>query len=190
MKRSQRPIMEPSSCTGCLSPPSASPLSPACGSRREAPDRLWINLFDAFCRARASGPRICRRRWCWWRCRSPMRSICCAPGWRAASGSTRSACAGLLRRGQARLRAVNTVLYWFFFVTMTALLVSGGLLYFGLFAGYDVAMLHWYATWALLAFRGLHVLTHVRLGGMAQLLRIFRPTQPRRRHRRSMPSSC
>ena len=51
---------------------------------------------------------------------------------------------GLFGRGQVRLRAFNIVLYWFFFVTMTALLVSGGLLYFGLFAGNDVAMLHWY----------------------------------------------
>ena len=31
-------------------------------------------------------------------------------------------------------------------------LVSGGLLYFGLYSGYDVAMLHWVGTWVILAF--------------------------------------
>jgi hypothetical protein len=84
---------------------------------------------------------------------------------------------GLFGRGQVRVRAVNVVLYWFFFLTMMTLMVSGGLLYFGLLAGHDVAALHWYGTWAVLVFTGLHVLTHLRLGGVAQLLRIFRPTQ-------------
>ena len=84
---------------------------------------------------------------------------------------------GMFGQGQTRLRAVNIVLYWFFFVSMTALLISGGLLYFGLFAGNDVAMLHWYGTWGIFVLVGLHVVTHVRLGGAAQLLRIFRPAQ-------------
>jgi Ethylbenzene dehydrogenase/Prokaryotic cytochrome b561 len=84
---------------------------------------------------------------------------------------------GLFVRGQVRMRAINVVLYWFFFLTMTTLMVSGGLLYFGLLAGHDVAALHWYGTWAIFVFTGLHVLTHLRLGGAAQLLRIFRPTQ-------------
>ena len=57
-----------------------------------------------------------------------------------------------------------------------ALIASGGLLYFGVYAGHDVAMLHWYGTWVMLVFSGLHVLTHYRLGGESQLLRIFRPT--------------
>ena len=84
---------------------------------------------------------------------------------------------GLLGRGQLRLRALNAVLTWALFATIAALLVSGGLLYFGLFAGHDMAMLHWYATWALPALVTLHVLAHAGLGGVAQLLRIFRPSR-------------
>ena len=84
---------------------------------------------------------------------------------------------GLLARGQVRLRAFNTVLTWTLFATIATLLGSGGLLYFGLFAGDDVATLHWYATWVLPVLVALHVVTHAKLGGLAQLLRIFRPAQ-------------
>src|ERR1700726_4736373 len=80
---------------------------------------------------------------------------------------------GLFGRKQARLGAFNIILYWVFFATMLALIASGGLLYFGVYAGHDVAMLHWYGTWVMLAFSGLHVLAHYRLGGASQLLRIF-----------------
>src|SRR5262245_31445057 len=82
---------------------------------------------------------------------------------------------GLFGKGQVRLRALNAVLTWALFSTIAALLVSGGLLYFGLFAGHDVAMVHWYATWAIPALVSLHVLVHARLGGVSQLLRILRP---------------
>jgi hypothetical protein len=84
---------------------------------------------------------------------------------------------GLFGQRQARLGAYNIVLYWVFFVTMLGLIASGGLLYFGLYAGHDVAMLHWYGTWVIAAFAGLHVLAHYRIAGVSQLLRIFRPTQ-------------
>jgi hypothetical protein len=82
---------------------------------------------------------------------------------------------GLFGRRQARLGAWNIVLYWIFFVTMLLLMASGGLLYFGFFAGHDVARLHWYGTWVITAFTGLHVLTHYRIGGASQLFRIIRP---------------
>ena len=82
---------------------------------------------------------------------------------------------GLFRRGQVRLSAMIALTYWIFFVTMSGLLVSGGLLYFGFYSGYDVAMLHWVGTWVILAFVVLHVLTQYKSGGVAQLLRIFRP---------------
>ena len=84
---------------------------------------------------------------------------------------------GLFGRGQARISAFNIMLYWAFFVTMIGLIVSGGLLYFGFYAGHDVAMLHWWGTWAIAAFVGLHVLAHFRIGGVSQLLRIVRPTK-------------
>ena len=83
---------------------------------------------------------------------------------------------GLVGRGQARRGAVNILLYWVFFIAMMALMVSGGSLYFGVFAGYDMATLHWYATWVVVGFAGCHVLTHLRIGGTSQLFRIFRPT--------------
>ncbi|HMM92202.1 ethylbenzene dehydrogenase-related protein [Bradyrhizobium sp.] len=82
---------------------------------------------------------------------------------------------GLFRRGHARLGAVIALMYWIFFIAMSGLLVSGGLLYFGFYSGYDVAMLHWVGTWVILAFVVLHVLTQYRSGGASQLLRIFRP---------------
>ena len=82
---------------------------------------------------------------------------------------------GLFGRGQARLSAVIALMYWVFFISMLGLLVSGGLLYFGFYSGYDVAMLHWVGTWVILAFVVLHVLTQYKSGGVAQLLRIFRP---------------
>jgi hypothetical protein len=84
---------------------------------------------------------------------------------------------GLFGGKQVRLGAYNVILYWVFFVTMLALITSGGLLYFGFYAGHDVAMLHWYGTWVITAFVGVHILAHYRIGGMSQLLRIFRPTQ-------------
>jgi Ethylbenzene dehydrogenase/Prokaryotic cytochrome b561 len=77
------------------------------------------------------------------------------------------------RRG--RLGAVIAIMYWIFFVTMSGLLVSGGLLYFGLYSGYDVAMLHWGGTWVILFFAVLHIATQYKSGGISQLLRIFRP---------------
>jgi hypothetical protein len=82
---------------------------------------------------------------------------------------------GLFRGGQVRLSAMIAVMYWIFFITMSGLLISGGLLYFGFYSGYDVAMLHWVGTWVILAFVVLHVLTQFKSGGVAQLLRIFRP---------------
>jgi len=143
----------------------------------EAPDRLWINLFDSLLPSESV-----------WTAHMQAAVVLVAVSMAYAVYLLRSGLArrvrldqvrlrGLLGRGQARLRAVNIVLYWFFFVSITALLTSGGLLYFGLLAGNDVAMLHWWAMWAIFVFVGLHVATHVKLGGVAQLLRIFRPTQ-------------
>jgi len=84
---------------------------------------------------------------------------------------------GLFGQGQARLGAYNVLLYWVFFVTMIGLIASGGLLYFGFYAGHDVATLHWYGTWVIAVFTGLHILAHYRIAGVSQLLRIIRPTK-------------
>jgi cytochrome b subunit of formate dehydrogenase len=142
----------------------------------EAPGRSWINLFDAVL------PRESV-----WMAHMQAAVALVAVALAYAVYLTRSGLdrrvrldkirlRGLFGRRQARLGAYNIVLYWVFFVTMLALIASGGLLYFGFYAGHDVATLHWYGTWVITAFSGLHILAHYRIGGASQLLRIFRPT--------------
>jgi hypothetical protein len=142
----------------------------------EAPGRNWIHLFDA----------VLPREGVW------MAHIQAAVALLAVSLAytfylMRSGLGRRVRLDNIRLRglfggrptrlgAYNIVLCWVFFVAMLTLMVSGGLMYFGLYAGHDVTMLHWYATWVILAFAGLHILAHYRIGGASQLLRIFRPT--------------
>jgi Ethylbenzene dehydrogenase/Prokaryotic cytochrome b561 len=143
----------------------------------EAPNRTWINLFDAVL------PRGGV-----WMAHMQAAVVLVAVSLAYAVYLIRSGLGrrvrldkirlrGLFGRKRARLGAYNIVLYWIFFVTMLALMVSGGLLYFGLYAGHDVATLHWYGTWVITAFAGIHILTHYRIGGVSQLLRIFRPTR-------------
>lgn len=84
---------------------------------------------------------------------------------------------GLRQSGPARWGAFNVVLYWVFFAMMGALIGSGAWLYLSYSAGTDVLKLHWYATWAIPAFIALHVLSHYAAGGVAQLLRIVRPSR-------------
>src|SRR6202048_4924815 len=142
----------------------------------EAPGRSWINLFDAVL------PRESV-----WVAHMQASVVLVAVSLAYTIYLVRSGLGrriwldkirlrGLFGGRQARLGAFNVVLYWVFFVTMLALIASGGLLYFGFYAGHDVATLHWYGTWIILAFSGLHVLAHYRVGGASQLLRIFRPT--------------
>jgi hypothetical protein len=142
----------------------------------EAPGRSWINLFDAvlprenvwIAHMQASVVLVAvSLAYTIYLVRSGL--------WRRIS-LDRIRLRGLFSGKQARLGAFNVVLYWVFFVTMLALIASGGLLYFGLYAGHDVATLHWYGTWIILAVSGLHILAHYRIGGVSQLLRIFRPT--------------
>ena len=141
----------------------------------EAPDRTWINLFDAM---------LPRERV--WTLHMQAAVVLVAVALAYTVYLMRSGLArrvqldriclrGLFGRGQTRRRASNIVLYWVFFVTMLGLIASGGLLYFGFYAGYDMATLHWYGTWVIAAFAGAHVVMHYRIGGASQLLRIFRP---------------
>jgi hypothetical protein len=143
----------------------------------EAPGRGWINLFDAVLPRQSV-----------WVAHMQAAVVLVAVSlaytvYLAKSGLGRRVqldkirLRGLFGRKQARLGAYNIVLYWIFFVTMLALIASGGLLYFGFYAGHDVATLHWYGTWVITAFAGFHVLAHYRIGGASQLLRIFRPTR-------------
>jgi hypothetical protein len=82
---------------------------------------------------------------------------------------------GVFGPKQARLGAISVLLTWAFFVAVLALIVSGALLYFGIFAGYHATTVHWYATWVVPSFAVLHILIHFRIGGALQLFRIFRP---------------
>ncbi|NOJ48682.1 ethylbenzene dehydrogenase-related protein [Bradyrhizobium archetypum] len=141
----------------------------------ETPDRTWINWFDA----------VLPRDSVWIaHMQAAVVLVAVAIGYvvymlRSGLGRRvqldRVRLRGLFSRGQARLSAVIALLYWIFFVTMSGLLISGGLLYFGFYSGYDVAMLHWVGTWVILAFVILHVLTQYKSGGVSQLMRIFRP---------------
>ncbi len=141
----------------------------------ESPDRTWINLFDAVL------PRDSV-----WMAHMQAAVVLIAVTLAYLVYVTKSGLGrrvrldgirlrGLFGRKQARLGACNIILYWIFFVTMLLLIASGGLLYFGFYAGHDVARLHWCGTWVIAAFAGIHVLTHYRLGGASQLLRIFKP---------------
>ena len=143
----------------------------------EAPERTWINLFD-----------VVLPREHVWMAHMQAAVVLVAVALAYAVYMTRSGLGrrvrldkirlrGLFGRGQARFGAFNILLYWVFFIAMLTLIASGGLLYFGIFAGHDVATLHWYATWVIPAFVVLHVLTHFRIAGVSQLLRIFRPTK-------------
>ena len=141
----------------------------------ETPDRTWINLFDAVL------PRISV-----WTLHIKAAVALTAIALAYAIYLNRSGLArrvkldkarlrALMGRKHARLGAISALLTWGFFAAMLTLVGSGGLLYFGLFAGYGVATAHWLASWAIPAFVGLHILVHARIGGASQLLRIVRP---------------
>jgi cytochrome b subunit of formate dehydrogenase len=141
----------------------------------EAPDRTWINAFDL----------VLPRTGVWtMHMQSAVVLVAVALAYTiylARSGLSRRVLLdrirlrGLIGRKQARLGAISVLLNWIFFLSMLALIITGGLLYFSVYAGHDTAMVHWCATWVMIAFAGLHILTHYRIGGASQLLRIFRP---------------
>lgn len=84
--------------------------------------------------------------------------------------------AGLFGRSQARWGAINVILYWVFYASLVSELVTGAMLYFG-FAGHAMLAIHWLGTWIILGYALSHVLAHWQLGGVSQLMRIFRPTR-------------
>ncbi len=142
----------------------------------ETPERLWINLLDAVLPQQSVWVRHMQAAlvlvavalaYAVYMIRSGLHRRIRLDGVRFR---------GLFGRAEARLGAFNAFLCWVFFAAMLLLMASGGALYFGVLAGYNTAMLHWYATWVILAFTALHVATHLKIGGLSQLLRIFRPT--------------
>lgn len=81
----------------------------------------------------------------------------------------------LMGRRPARLGSISVLLHWVLFMAMSALIVTGGLLFFGIASGSTTMMIHWYATWVVPAFILMHVLVHYGIGGTSQLYRVFRP---------------
>ncbi len=77
------------------------------------------------------------------------------------------------RRRNARLGALNILLYWMFFIAIVIEIGTGILMYLG-YAG-SVADLHLTCTWIILAYAPAHLLVHAAIGGIPQLLRIFNP---------------
>jgi hypothetical protein len=141
----------------------------------ETPDRSWINLFDV----------LLPRTSVW---TSHMQAAVVLIGVSLAY-SIYLIRSGLSRRVQldkvrlrtlfggrhARLSSIGIILNWLFFITMLLLILTGGSLYLGIFPSHNVVFVHWWATWLVLAFAALHVLTHYMIGGASQLFRIFRP---------------
>jgi hypothetical protein len=142
----------------------------------EAPDRRWINLFD----------RVLPSENAWtihMTAAIVIVTVSIAYAVYVARAGLKRRIAldtirvrGLFGRGSVRLGAFNILLYWMFFAALALLIVTGGMLYFGIAAGSGTSRLHWIATWSVPAFVVCHILTHYRIGGWAQLLRIVRPT--------------
>ena len=119
---------------------------------RSAGQGLAQRCSTSSCRGPACGRCISRRRSCWSACRSRTRSIWSARASAAACRLDKVAAARPVGRKQARLGAISVLLTWIFFGAMVTLIISGGMLYFGVFAGYSAAMVHWFAAWVVPAF--------------------------------------
>ena len=141
----------------------------------EAPGRTWINLFDVLL------PRTNV-----WALHIEAAVVLVATAIAYTVYLIRSGLTSRVRLDKLRLRALigrrhgrlgafSVLLTWVFFLTMVMLIVSGGLLYFGLQADHGVAAAHWWASWAIPAFICLHILVQVMIGGTSQLFRIVRP---------------
>ena len=141
----------------------------------EAPDRTWLNLFDAILpRANVWTAHV--------EAAVVLVTVAIAHAvYLLRSGLSRrvrldeARLRGLFGPRQARLGAISVLLSWIFFIAIAALIVSGAMLWFGVLAGYEAATVHWYATWVIPAFAVLHILVHVRIGGASQLFRVLRP---------------
>jgi hypothetical protein len=141
----------------------------------EAPDRDWINLLD-FLLPQANV----------WVLHMQAAVVLVAvsiayAGYLLRSGLSRRVrldkvrLRGLAGRRHVRLGSLSVLLTWICLAATLTLIITGACLYFGVFASQDVMMLHWYATWIVPLFAVSHIVIHFRIGGMSQLMRIFRP---------------
>jgi len=142
----------------------------------EGPDHLWLNMFDGILpRTHVWVPHI-------WASVILVAVSVAYPIYSSKSGLSRrvqidkSRLRALVGKRQApRLGAIGAVMTWIFFLSMIALIVTGGFLYFGICANHFARSVHYYATWSVIGFVGLHVLNHAAIGGRSQLMRVFRP---------------
>lgn len=72
-----------------------------------------------------------------------------------------------------RWRAINVALHWFAYGSIVVLAITGALLYLG-HGGLSLTA-HRALAWAMLFYIAVHTLAHFFYGGIAQLLRLFRP---------------
>jgi cytochrome b subunit of formate dehydrogenase len=77
--------------------------------------------------------------------------------------------------GKARWGAVNVFLYWLLFACLVGQLVTGIMLYRGY--GGSIVDIHLFVTWLIVAYAVVHIVAHLAFGGVAQLMRVFRPTR-------------
>ncbi len=86
----------------------------------------------------------------------------------------RTRLAGLTGTPRARWASINVLICWGLFVSLATSIVTGWLC----FVEFDntVLLLHMYAALVLVLLPVLHVLVHVRIGGLRQLARIVRPS--------------
>jgi Ethylbenzene dehydrogenase/Prokaryotic cytochrome b561 len=82
---------------------------------------------------------------------------------------------GIFRRGQPRWSAISIILTWMMLLTLLLLIATGCLMYLG--HGGAVVTAHRFGTWLLLASAAGHIASHLAIGGVNQLLRMFRPSR-------------
>ena len=156
----------------------------------ETPDRTWLNWLDAVLpRASVWVPHM----------EAAVVLIAVSIGYAIyliKSGLTRRVVLdkirlrGLVGRKQARLGSLSVLLVWTFFATMLTLIVSGGFLYFGVSAGYDMVTIHWFATWMIPVFATFTCWCTTRSAARHNCSGYSVPIACRRRHHALMPWNC
>nr|WP_281034511.1 cytochrome b/b6 domain-containing protein [Rhizobium leguminosarum] len=78
-----------------------------------------------------------------------------------------------LLTAQANWPTVNIVLYWLLYIALSVTIVSGWLLLDGL--NLTILHLHFYVSLGVILFVPFHLWVQLRIGGVNQLMRVFRP---------------
>jgi hypothetical protein len=81
----------------------------------------------------------------------------------------------IFRRGRTKWAAINVIVYWLLLCALMTEIVTGVLLFTG--AGRGTLIVHLNATFVCVGAVFAHVVLHAAYGGLAQILRIFRPAR-------------